>query len=40
MNNIYLSLLIMCGTVYLIRILPLIFLRREIKNRFIRSFLY
>ena len=40
MHDIYLSLLIMCGTVYLIRILPLIFLRKEIKNRFIRSFLY
>ena len=40
MHNIYLSLLIMCGTVYLSRILPLIFLRKEIKNRFIRSFLY
>ena len=40
MRNIYLSLLIMCITVYLIRVLPLIFLRREIRNRFIRSFLY
>ncbi len=39
-RNIYLSLLIMCGTVYLIRLLPLLFLRREIKSRFIRSFLY
>lgn len=27
--NIYLSLLIMCGTVYLIRLLPLLFLDRK-----------
>ncbi len=40
MNNVWLSLLIMCGTVYLVRLLPLLFLRREIKSRFIRSFLY
>ena len=38
--NRWLSLLIMCGTVYLIRLLPLLFLRSEIKNRFIRSFLH
>ena len=38
--NRWLSLLIMCGTVYLIRLLPLLFLRREIKSRFIRSFLH
>ena len=38
--NIYLSLLIMCGTVYLIRLLPLLFLRKPITNRFIRSFLF
>ena len=38
--NQWLSLLIMCGTVYLIRLLPLLFLRREIKSRFIRSFLH
>ena len=39
-DNIYISLLIMCGTVYLIRLLPLLFLRKPITNRFIRSFLY
>ena len=39
-NNIYLSLLIMCATVYMIRLLPLLFLRKPITNRFIRSFLY
>ncbi len=40
MRNVYLSLLIMCATVYLIRLLPLLFLRREIKNRFLKSFLF
>ena len=39
-NNIYISLLIMCLTVYMIRLLPLLFLRKPITNRFIRSFLY
>ena len=38
--NIYFSLLIMCGTVYLIRLLPLLFLRKPITNKFIRSFLH
>lgn len=40
MNNIYLSLLIMCGTVYLIRLLPLLFLQKPITSRFVRSFLF
>ena len=39
-NNIYFSLLIMCATVYMIRLLPLLFLRKPITNRFIRSFLF
>ncbi|MDO5134284.1 MAG: AzlD domain-containing protein [Eubacteriales bacterium] len=39
-DNIYISLLIMCCTVYMIRLLPLLFLRRPITNRFVRSFLY
>ena len=39
-DNIYISLLIMCLTVYMIRLLPLLFLRKPITNRFIRSFLY
>ncbi|MEE1041766.1 MAG: AzlD domain-containing protein [Lachnospiraceae bacterium] len=38
--KIYFSLLIMCGTVYLIRLLPLLFLRKPITNKFIRSFLH
>lgn len=39
-NNIYFFLLIMCATVYMIRLLPLLFLRKPITNRFIRSFLF
>ena len=39
-DNVYVSLLIMCGTVYMIRLLPLLFLRRPITNRFVRSFLH
>ena len=39
-DNIYISLLIMCLTVYMIRLLPLLFLRKPITNRFIRSFLF
>ena len=38
--NVYLHLLLMCGTVYAIRVLPFLILRREIKSRFIRSFLH
>ena len=34
------SLLIMAGVTYLLRLLPMILIRKEIKNRFIRSFLY
>ena len=33
-------LLVMSGTTYLIRVLPLIFIKRKITNRFICSFLY
>ncbi len=42
MNPIYFftALLVMAGVTYLIRLLPLIFIRRIITNRFIRSFLY
>lgn len=39
MNN-YLYILVMWGVTYLIRVLPLTLIRRPIKNRFIRSFLY
>lgn len=39
-NNIYAYILVMAVTTYLIRALPLTIIRKEIKNRFIRSFLY
>lgn len=35
-----LALLIMAGVTYLIRLLPILFVRKRIKNTFIRSFLY
>ena len=38
-GNIWLYLLVMAGVTWLIRTLPLTFLRRPIKSRFIRSFL-
>ena len=38
--GIYLSLLIMCLTVYCIRMLPFIVFRKEITNTWLRSFLY
>ena len=39
-RNIYIYILIMAGVTYLIRVLPLTLIRQEIKNQFIRSFLY
>ncbi len=38
-RNIYAALLLMILTVYLIRLLPFLFLRKPIKNRWFRSFL-
>lgn len=43
MNDIlrfFLYLLVMAGVTYLVRMLPLVFFRKRIKSRFIRSFLY
>lgn len=43
MNEIvkfFLYLLVMAGMTYLIRMLPLVFFRKKIKSRFVRSFLY
>lgn len=37
---IYVYILVMALTTYLIRALPLILLKKPIKNRFLRSFLY
>ena len=39
-KNIYLYISIMATVTYAIRVIPLAFIRREIKNTFIRSFLY
>ena len=35
-----LYLFVMAGVTYLVRMLPLVFFRKKIKSRFIRSFLY
>lgn len=40
MHNIWLYILMMAGVTYLIRVLPLTLIRKEIKNRTIRSFLF
>ena len=40
MHNNYVYILIMAGVSFLIRVLPLTLIRRQIKNRFLRSFLY
>ena len=39
-NSIWLAILVMAGVTYLIRVAPLVLIRREIKNQTIRSFLY
>lgn len=39
-HNIYLYLFIMAGVSYVIRVLPLTLIRKQITNRFLRSFLY
>ena len=39
-ESIFLAILVMAGVTYLIRVLPLVLIRREIKNPTIRSFLH
>lgn len=39
-HNIFLAILLMAAVTYLIRVLPLVLIRREIKNTTVRSFLY
>ena len=39
-HNVYLYILIMAAVSFLIRVLPLTLIRREIKNKTVRSFLY
>ena len=38
--NFFLYLAVMAGVTYLVRMLPLVLVRKKIENRFIRSFLY
>lgn len=40
MKNIWLYILVSAGVSYLIRATPLVLIRREIKNKTLRSFLY
>ena len=39
-NNVYIYILVMAVTVFAIRVLPLTILRKPIRNKFIKSFLY
>ena len=39
-HNIYIYIAVMAGVSFLIRVLPLTLIRRQIENRFLRSFLY
>ena len=39
-NNISVYIFLMAAVTYAIRVIPLAFIRKEIKNNFIRSFLY
>lgn len=39
-RNVYISIFIMAVTTYLVRVLPLTLMRKEIKNKMVRSFLY
>lgn len=39
-HNIYLYIIVMAVVTYLIRVLPLVLIRRKITNKYIRSFLY
>ena len=39
-NHILLHILIMAGVTYLVRVMPLLLIRRPIENRWIRSFLF
>ena len=39
-GNIYLYIAVMAGVTYLIRVLPLTLIRKQIDNRFVQSFLY
>lgn len=38
--SFYAYVLVMAGVTYLIRVIPLVMINRDIKNKFIKSFLY
>ena len=38
-HNIYIYIFVMAGVTYLIRLLPLTLIRKEIQNNYIKSFL-
>ena len=40
MHNTWIYILIMAATTFLIRVLPMVLIRKEITNPFIKSFLY
>ncbi len=40
MNNYLIYILIMAGVTYLIRMVPLVSVKKKIKSRFVQSFLY
>ncbi len=39
-SNIWFSLILMIAVIYSVRLLPMLLLRRNITNRFVRSFLF
>ena len=40
MNKVYIYILIMALTIFMIRVLPLTLIRKKIKNKILRSFLF
>ena len=40
MNNVYIYILVMAGVTYLIRMLPLVLVKKEITSPYVKSFLY
>lgn len=40
MNNFAIYLLVMAGVTYLIRMLPMVLIKKKIQNRYVLSFLY
>ncbi|MEG0076683.1 AzlD domain-containing protein [Anaerorhabdus sp.] len=40
MSNYFLYLLVTAGTTYLLRVIPLVFIRGKIKNKWLSSFLF